>query len=203
MHLQLSLPAHVAELPAFANAPFAGASMYDAALGAMPATPTTEPSADEDDDSSSTAAGIFNIAILLLIPVGMYFLLIRPQRRRRQEAQKLQSSIGVGDEIVTTSGVYGFITAVEEDTGIIWLEVDDDVQIRISRAAISGKVSATAATTAPADAAADVPAAETDEVTAGEPAPSPATGTPSRPSLKGGTKESQSNGTGSSEPGTE
>lgn len=201
MHLQLSLPAHVAELPAFANAPFAGASAYDAALAAMPATPTTEPT-DDEDNSSSTAAGFFNIAILLLIPVGMYFLLIRPQRRRRAEAQALQSSIGVGDEVVTTSGVYGFITAVEEETGIIWLEIDDDVQIRVSRAAISGKVNATAPATKATDATAEA-AADTADEPADDPAAPSGRTTPGRPSLKGGAKEIQGDGTGGSEPGTE
>jgi preprotein translocase subunit YajC len=129
----------------------------------------------------------------------MYFLLIRPQRRRRAEAQALQSSIGVGDEVVTTSGVYGFITAVEEETGIIWLEIDDDVQIRVSRAAISGKVNAGAK---PAPAADEPATVDADDATAG-PAATPGSTTPSRPSLKGGAKDGQDEGAGNSEPGTE
>ena len=46
--------------------------------------------------------------------------------------QALQRSIGVGDEVITTSGIYGFITGEEGDK--FWLEIDDDVQIRIARA---------------------------------------------------------------------
>ena len=49
----------------------------------------------------------------------------------------MQAAIGVGDEVVTNSGIYGFITGVEGD--MFWLEIDDDVQIRIARAAIQGK----------------------------------------------------------------
>lgn len=82
---------------------------------------------------------VMSLVILLLIPVGMYFLLIRPQRKRSREQQALQASISVGDEVMTTSGIYGFISAIEEETDVIWLEIDDDVQIRLSRAAISGK----------------------------------------------------------------
>ena len=52
--------------------------------------------------------------------------------------QALQRSIGVGDEVITTSGIYGFITGEEGDK--FWLEIDDDVQIRIARAAIQSKV---------------------------------------------------------------
>ena len=74
----------------------------------------------------------------VLIGVAMYYLLIRPQRRRQREAMALQSSIEVGDEIMTTSGVYGFVTGFEGD--IAWLEIDDNIQIRIARQAIQRKV---------------------------------------------------------------
>ena len=50
----------------------------------------------------------------------------------------LQSSIEVGDEVMTTSGVYGFVTLLEND--IAWLEIDDNVQIRIARQALQRKV---------------------------------------------------------------
>lgn len=87
---------------------------------------------------SGGGAAVAQLGILLLIPLAMYFLMIRPQRRRQREQAALQSALDVGDEIVTTSGVYGFITGFEEDR--VWLEIDDDVQIRVSRAAIQGKV---------------------------------------------------------------
>ena len=66
------------------------------------------------------------------------FLLIRPQRKRQRETAALQQSIEVGDEIMTTSGMYGFVTGFEGD--VAWLEIDDDVQIRVARAAIQRKV---------------------------------------------------------------
>jgi preprotein translocase subunit YajC len=50
----------------------------------------------------------------------------------------MQKTLGVGDEVITASGIYGFITGEEDDR--FWLEIDDDVQIRIARAAIQGRV---------------------------------------------------------------
>ena len=86
----------------------------------------------------------------MLIPVAMYFLLIRPQRRRQREAASLQSSIEVGDEVMTTSGLYGFVTGFEGD--LAWLEIDDNVQIRIAKQAIQRKVDTSKGETAvPAD----------------------------------------------------
>jgi preprotein translocase subunit YajC len=91
--------------------------------------------------SGSSGGSSATLLIFLVIPVVMYFLMIRPQRKRMKEQAAMQSSVGVGDEVVTNSGIYGFITGVEGDR--FWLEIDDDVQIRISRAAIQGKVNTT------------------------------------------------------------
>jgi preprotein translocase subunit YajC len=103
----------------------------------------------QESSSGGGSGAIIQLGILLLIPFAMYFFLIRPQRRRMREQQELQRSIQVGDEVVTTSGVYGVITGEDGDSRF-WLEIDDDVQIRIARAAISGKASTddTAADTA-------------------------------------------------------
>lgn len=89
-------------------------------------------------DTSNSGGGWSSLIILLLIPVAMYFLLIRPQRKRQRETVALQQSIEVGDEVMTTSGMYGFITGFEGD--VAWLEIDDDVQIRVARASIQRKV---------------------------------------------------------------
>ncbi len=89
-------------------------------------------------EESSGAAGLIQLAIFLLIPVAMYFLLIRPQRRRQREQMALQQAIEIGDEVMTTSGLYGFVTGFEGD--IAWLEIDDNVQIRVARQAIQRKV---------------------------------------------------------------
>ena len=92
---------------------------------------------------SSSGGSPATLLIFLLIPVAMYFLMIRPQRKRMKETAALQSSIGVGDEVVTNSGIYGFVTGIDGDK--FWLEIDDDVQIRIARAAIQGRVNTDAA----------------------------------------------------------
>lgn len=94
-------------------------------------------------DDASGGAALVQFAILLMIPVALYFLMIRPQRRRMRETAALQSSLGVGDEVVTSSGLYGFITGVEDD--LFWIEIDEDVQVRVARSAVQGRVSSPAA----------------------------------------------------------
>ncbi|MBA3289448.1 MAG: preprotein translocase subunit YajC [Acidimicrobiia bacterium] len=95
-------------------------------------------------DNSNAGGSIIQLLFLLAIPVAVYFLMIRPQRRRMREQQAMQSELAVGDEILTTSGMYGFITGFDGDR--VWLEIDDDVQIRVARGAISGKVDTSAST---------------------------------------------------------
>jgi preprotein translocase subunit YajC len=77
---------------------------------------------------------------LLLIGVVFYFLLIRPQNQRRRAQMEMQSSIEVGDEIVTTSGIYGTVTDIDDDFGIVSLEVAPGTEIRIARAAIATRL---------------------------------------------------------------
>jgi preprotein translocase subunit YajC len=69
----------------------------------------------------------------------MWFLLIRPQRRRQQAAQHLLTQIGVGKEIVTAGGLFGTVTAVEGDE--VRLEIADGVEVRIAKRAVAGVVS--------------------------------------------------------------
>lgn len=107
--------------------------------------------ASSDDGGSSLLVGLLPF---LLIGLFMYFLLIRPQRKRMREQAELQRSVGVGDEIVTNSGVYGFITG-EDGPNRFWLEIDDNVQIRVSRAAVQQKVDTTAEDEQPTDDDAD------------------------------------------------
>jgi preprotein translocase subunit YajC len=77
---------------------------------------------------------------LLLIGVVFYFLLIRPQNQRRRAQMEMQSAIEVGDEIVTTAGIYGTITEIDDDYGIVSLEVAPGTEIRVARAAIATRL---------------------------------------------------------------
>ena len=127
---------------------------------------------------------ILQLGIFILIPVAMYFLLIRPRRRMMKQQQVVQRSVEVGDEVLLTSGMYGFITGFEEGSDVVWVEVDDDVQIRVTRAGISGKV--------PTSAAADAPASASEGSSRSEGS--------TRPTLKGGSKATTTDNAETAEP---
>jgi preprotein translocase subunit YajC len=77
---------------------------------------------------------------LLLMGVVFYFLLIRPQNQRRRAQLEMQSDVEVGDEIVTTAGIYGTITEIDDDYGIVTGEVAPNTDIRMARAAIAQRL---------------------------------------------------------------
>ena len=76
---------------------------------------------------------------ILVLPVMMWFLLIRPQRRRQVESQRLIDSLEVGKEIVTAGGLYGTITALEDDEARV--RIAEGVEVRVARRAIAGVLS--------------------------------------------------------------
>ena len=71
----------------------------------------------------------------------MYFLMIRPQRKRMRAQQEMQAAIGVDDEVITNSGIYGFVTAMDGD--VVWLDIAENVEIRVARNALLRRVDPT------------------------------------------------------------
>ena len=91
------------------------------------------------DSESSSGGSLFSFLLLPLMLVAMYFLIIRPNSKRRKDAAKLQSTLEIGDEVITTSGIIGTLTGEDGPTRF-WLEIDDDVQVRIARGGIQGRL---------------------------------------------------------------
>ncbi|MEW6553201.1 MAG: preprotein translocase subunit YajC [Actinomycetota bacterium] len=74
------------------------------------------------------------ILIVGLIAI-FYFMLIRPQQKRMRQQMDLINSLRAGDDVMTSSGIYGTVVEVEEDSVI--LEISDDVHIRLAKSAIA------------------------------------------------------------------
>jgi preprotein translocase subunit YajC len=86
---------------------------------------------------SQTGGSLIGLALPLLMLVGFYFLLIRPQRTRQRAQQALLASLEVGDEVLTTGGVFGTIVEIDEDEGIVTVEIAPGTRVRMLRQGIS------------------------------------------------------------------
>ncbi|WP_433048408.1 preprotein translocase subunit YajC [Dactylosporangium sp. CS-033363] len=111
--------------------------------------------------AAETSGGSSALPLLVVVAFAafVYFLMIRPQQKRRREVQDMQSTMGLGDEVVTVGGLYGIVTEVDNDT--VMLEIAPGVTAKYARQAI-GKVNRKAATEEE-PAADDEPAAPTPD----------------------------------------
>ncbi len=96
-------------------------------------------SAGTDAEATNDGGSAFSFLLLPLMLLAMYFLIIRPNSKKRKAQQSLQSELGIGDEVITTAGIIGTITGEDGPTRF-WLEIDDDVQVRIARGGIAGRL---------------------------------------------------------------
>ena len=79
----------------------------------------------------------FLIIIVLLFGV-LWFVLIRPQKRRQQEQRQLLESLSPGDEILTAGGFYGTVRSVEGDDVLV--EIAPGTEVRLARRAVAAIV---------------------------------------------------------------
>ena len=77
---------------------------------------------------------LFPIAIFVLI---FYFMILRPQNKRKKQQDTMLNSITRGDQVVTAGGLFGTVREVRDDTFMV--EISEGVRIRVLKSAISGK----------------------------------------------------------------
>ncbi|WP_373320328.1 preprotein translocase subunit YajC [Virgisporangium aurantiacum] len=80
------------------------------------------------------------LLMMALLFGAMYFLFIRPNKKRRQQIDEMQKSIGPGDEVLTIGGLYGFVSEIDDEKVV--LEVSPGVFNTYSRSSISRVVTA-------------------------------------------------------------
>ncbi len=76
---------------------------------------------------------ILPFAAIFLI---FYFLVLRPQSKKRKDTKVYLESLKKGEKVVTIGGVHGVITAIRDDASTLTLKVDDDTKIEIDKAAV-------------------------------------------------------------------
>jgi preprotein translocase subunit YajC len=91
--------------------------------------------------------------LLIIVAFGfLYFVLIRPQKKRQLQARQMLDSVAVGSEVVTAGGIYGRVTDVQDDD--VMVEIAPNLQVKVARRAIGAVIP-------PAEA--DVEEAESEE----------------------------------------
>lgn len=84
----------------------------------------------------STQSFLVSLVPFLLMIGIFYVLVLMPMRRRQKKVSDFQSGLKVGDKVITTSGIYGSITKLDEKS--VQVQIADKVRIEVARAAIGG-----------------------------------------------------------------
>jgi preprotein translocase subunit YajC len=78
------------------------------------------------------------LVILPLLLLVMYWFLIRPQQKRMKEQQALLRSLEVGDDVLTSAGIYGTVSELDGNT--VFMLVADGVEIKVTKESVVQKV---------------------------------------------------------------
>jgi preprotein translocase subunit YajC len=79
--------------------------------------------------------GSLSFVPFILLFIIMYFVMIRPQKKRQEQQKQLIARLKTGDRVVTNAGIHGLISNVKENTVLV--KVADNVKIEIDKSAIT------------------------------------------------------------------
>lgn len=91
--------------------------------------------------AQSGSGGSSASLLIFLLPLALIGFMVWSQRKRQRQVASVQESLSVGDEVCTTSGLFGTVTALDER--VATLEVAPGVRLRYDRRAVGLKVAAT------------------------------------------------------------
>lgn len=86
---------------------------------------------------------------MVLIFVVFYFLLIRPQDKKRRAQEELVNSVKNGEKVLLTSGIYGVVESINDSDGVVSLNISDGVTIKVLKTAIADIISRSSNTSTP------------------------------------------------------
>jgi preprotein translocase subunit YajC len=87
----------------------------------------------------STNAGLYNFIIIIILIALIYFMMIRPQRKRDKEVKDMRESLRPGDEIVTVGGIIGKVVRIKDERVIIE-SGSSKVKIEILKSAVGNVI---------------------------------------------------------------
>ena len=84
--------------------------------------------------------GMGGVIIYVVIFIALiYFVMIRPQKKRQKEHDNLVNTLSLGVEIVTIGGIHGEVSRIKDDT--LWIKVSNNVEIEIEKSAVGRTIS--------------------------------------------------------------
>ena len=88
----------------------------------------------------SGPAGLLQSPLIVMVFIFgiFYFLVLGPMRKKQKDTQAMLSKLKKGDEVVTGGGIFGRISALDEERGFVVLQIADNVKVKVTRTSIVG-----------------------------------------------------------------
>ena len=90
-----------------------------------------------DATGSAAGGGLVMVAYLVLIVAFFYFVVMRPQKKEQKKMAAMLSTLAVGDCVLTSSGFYGIVIDITDDTVIVEFGNNKNCRIPMQKSAIS------------------------------------------------------------------
>ncbi len=113
-------------------------------------------------EGSTTGGNPMSLVLMVGVFVLMYFMMIRPQKKKQKEEQEMRDSIQIGDEITTIGGIMGRVVVVKDDSIVIETGTDR-TKLKMQRWAIQTNETANARMAAEKKAAEDAKKAQSEK----------------------------------------
>lgn len=89
------------------------------------------------DQAAATGGGLFMIFYIVVIVAFMYFIMIRPQKKEQKRLAAMLADMNVGDCVLTTSGFYGIVIDITDDTIIVEFGSNKNCRIPMQKSAVA------------------------------------------------------------------
>ena len=77
--------------------------------------------------------------LIFLVPIGLLFFLMRSQRKRMAQQQAVQQGVEIGDEVLTSAGIFGTVVEIEDDD-TIWVEIAPGTRVHMVRGGVARRL---------------------------------------------------------------
>jgi preprotein translocase subunit YajC len=80
---------------------------------------------------------LIGLAPIFVVFIIFYFLIIRPQSKRSKEEQQMRNTLQIGNKVITVGGVFGTITEIDSEKGVVSLNIAPNVNITMYKSSIA------------------------------------------------------------------
>lgn len=89
------------------------------------------------DTAAATGGGLVMVIYIVVIVAFMYFIMIRPQKKEQKRVAAMLADMAVGDCVLTTSGFYGIVIDINDDTVIVEFGSNKNCRIPMQKSAVA------------------------------------------------------------------